>query len=752
MTRTPYAIQTSSDLLKDLAEERLVIPNFQRDFEWDLRKQQRLGASILCGLPVGGMVMFSGTADSFAHRRLCVTESMKSGRSEVDYLLDGQQRLATLRSLFDDPFSDYETWEEAWKHLYPRLRTRWLLLLGNSDASQSFGARADDGTPILHHHKAQDLPSEPADIMNRVAAKRITKRDGRSANPPWWHPAFKEAAASESSLHQLRQIRNEIAKKAAAEESIPLWEVVGAKALHKRGLTPLHELTARRLGRNLEIELRALLDNDVRDPAVLDVVEQTEPGIRDELCSREDIEGSLMRTSSDWASKFIANLEGLVSVQVPTITVGSGELRRAVTIFENINEGGTPLTVFDLVNAKAVPEFETEESLRNRVRRALSEPTVDPTPPEITPLLPRRYRDTWTGNVVTGVSTTVFPAKIRNQYLNLLSILGHNQDPRQEIKGEYIKKDKQLQLSAMLIHAATDKACRGLLRACLFCQSRTGQVYPERIGYALMLLPLAIAFAEDHLFKQRNVWLKLEYWYWTSLFGGAYQLRQNEACVGDITKLYRWCVEEEISNPFRNRRDQVLSRAGYSDKGAFLEEGVSGALGDATMQFTLAGRPRDLWEKGWRSASLSAAAARVEAKMTAKHRDGRRQEFKMKLHRHHIVPLATVTKVGKTSSELRGHKESLYNSPLNMAFISRSANERIGSRAPELYLRQMPHEVLSRYYLDMQGSEIWEMIKEDDPFASPPKEAGIRKVLSGRFDKLRSAVLGRLDEIEDSLR
>ena len=359
--------------------------------------------------------MFSGTAGSYAHRRLCVTESMTSGRSEVDYLLDGQQRLATLRSLCDDPFSDYEDWEEAWRQLYPRLRTRWLLLLGDSDAPQCFGARADRGAAILDHHKAQDLPSEPLDVMDRIKYKKITKKDGDSANPPWWHPAFEGATRRRYPLHHIRQIRNEIAKKAASEERIPLWEVVGAKALHKRGLTPLHELAARQLGRNLEIELRAMLDTDPGDPAVLDVVEQTEPGIRDEICAKDVIENLLMRTSSDWASKFVGNLESLVSLQIPTITVSSDELRRAVTIFENINEGGTPLTVFDLVNAKAVPEFEKEQSLRSRVRSDLSGSVPGQMPSEVLDLLPRRYRDTWRGSVVTGVSATDFPAKIRNQ-------------------------------------------------------------------------------------------------------------------------------------------------------------------------------------------------------------------------------------------------------------------------------------------------------------------------------------------------
>ena len=270
-------------------------------------------------------------------------------------------------------------------------------------------------------------------------------------------------------------------------------------------------------------------------------------------------------------------------------------------------------------------------------------------------------------------------------------------------------------MTAKQIHEATGKACRGLLRASLFLQSRTGQVYPERIGYALMLVPAAVVLAEDGLFSKRSVWSKLEYWYWTSLFGGTYQLKQNEACVADVTKLYRWCVEDEFANPFRKRREKVFARAGYSDEMSFLGEGVPGTLADGTMQFTLARRPRDLWEEGWSGVTLSAAGGRVETSVKTVHRDGRERKFPMILHQHHIVPLANVTKVGKTSGELRERKESLYNSALNKILISKCANERIGARAPEQYLKGMPPEVLAPYFIDMTGGEIWERISKDDP-------------------------------------
>ena len=171
MTVKPYDIQTFAEVLSQLRNEHLVVPNSQRDFEWERAKQHRLAASVLCGLPIGGMVMFSGGRSDFAHRRLCSTNPMESTREEVTYLLDGQQRLATLRSLFDDPFADQSQWDQAWYFLHAPLQTRWYLtLLADSGPYPCFGFRNENGEPALNYGEAIRLPLEPADIIDRICA------------------------------------------------------------------------------------------------------------------------------------------------------------------------------------------------------------------------------------------------------------------------------------------------------------------------------------------------------------------------------------------------------------------------------------------------------------------------------------------------------------------------------------------------------------------------------------------------------
>ena len=746
----PYDIRTFAQLLDDLRTEQLVVPNFQRDFEWIRSKQHRLAASVLCGLPIGGMVMFSGRATDFAHRRLCSIKPLVTSRTQVTYLLDGQQRLATLRSIFDDPFADGQDWEEAWQYLHPPLQTRWVLSLRSlENVPHCFGSRDANGHPALDHGRAIQPPLEPADISDRIRGNRVTKRAAQGT-APWWHPAF------EMQLNgSRRQRRREIAKKAADEEAIPLWEVARTNHLNDK---PLHELAVRELALRLEIELRSRLTDDPHDETVLAVVEQTEPGVREELPIKATIERWLTNTSSTWASKVVQTLEHLMELQIPTITV-SGELRRAVTIFENINEGGTPLTVFDLINAKAVPGFYEAKSLRSRVRRALGDTQPWEAPSPIINLIPSQYADDLVASLLTGVTTATFPAHIRNQYVNLLSIYGHEQDPESsdsELRVEYIKKEKQLELTARQINAVTATACTGLLRACLFLQARAGKARPETVSYALMLLPLAVALSRDELFDNPKVWAKLEYWYWVSLFGGRYRDRQNETAVKDVGDLYRWCVEEgDEDSPYQRFADRVLAEPRYSDRELFLTVGgtdpIPRAVSDGLLDFTLAGRPRDFLPEGWKGVMLTAAGARAAEQVVTTDANGEEREYDMELASHHIVPLATATKIDESSARLRTRGKSLYNSPLNKTWISKFANSKLGGRSPGRYFKEVTDAVLNRHYVGLGGKEIMRMVEEDDAFGDPPKEGGIRSVLAKRFDAIKASLQGRLDELEDQV-
>ncbi len=88
-----YTVELTVNKYKDGIEEHqneLFVPDYQRDFVWDKKKQSRLIESILIGLPVP-YIFIADVEDS---------EDIKSdGRTEI---VDGSQRIRTLYAFLED--------------------------------------------------------------------------------------------------------------------------------------------------------------------------------------------------------------------------------------------------------------------------------------------------------------------------------------------------------------------------------------------------------------------------------------------------------------------------------------------------------------------------------------------------------------------------------------------------------------------------------------------------------------------------
>ncbi len=87
--------------LKDIDEEKIVIPEFQRDFVWDLDKISLLFDSIYRGYTIGNLLLWI-TTEKLAHKKVGDKDALPLERvedKEYTYVLDGQQRLTSLYSI-----------------------------------------------------------------------------------------------------------------------------------------------------------------------------------------------------------------------------------------------------------------------------------------------------------------------------------------------------------------------------------------------------------------------------------------------------------------------------------------------------------------------------------------------------------------------------------------------------------------------------------------------------------------------------
>ena len=107
--------------LKALFDETIIhdttrLPDYQREYVWDGDQQKSLIASFFNATPLGSILLFRGTrggnSTSFMAKGLGRVDNIlpfTPSNEEVDYLLDGQQRVTTLINTFFDLYSGYHS-------------------------------------------------------------------------------------------------------------------------------------------------------------------------------------------------------------------------------------------------------------------------------------------------------------------------------------------------------------------------------------------------------------------------------------------------------------------------------------------------------------------------------------------------------------------------------------------------------------------------------------------------------------------
>ena len=90
------------ELKISLENGNLKLPKFQREFVWSLEKSASLLDSILKGYPIGAFILWKSKDNLRAIKNLGdITFPSKPEGEEVEYVLDGQQRLTSLYACFE---------------------------------------------------------------------------------------------------------------------------------------------------------------------------------------------------------------------------------------------------------------------------------------------------------------------------------------------------------------------------------------------------------------------------------------------------------------------------------------------------------------------------------------------------------------------------------------------------------------------------------------------------------------------------
>lgn len=331
-----------------------------------------------------------------------------------------------------------------------------------------------------------------------------------------------------------------------------------------------------------------------------------------------------------WTQFFNTIVAPMSQYQIPVIMIGNDVPKEAVCqVFENVNQGGVSLTVFELVTATfAADNFELRKDW-DRIWASL----------RTNQLLNYRGQRPFEGtDFLTAI--TLF-----TNYLNKTN----SADGR----GISCKKKDVLRLEYADYAANRDRLLSGLAEAVKFLNEQC--VYTAiDIPYTSQLIPLSVLFAID-----KNLWFaahnrrKLERWYWCGVFGELYGSANEGRYVNDVIGMMEWIADDDAlpdtvvrSNFHASRLQQLYTRNSAAYKGV--------------MALILKAGARDFLK----GTDMSLATYTLEYTDI-----------------HHIFP--------QSYCEKEGIDRARWNSVINKTPIYARTNRIIGGNAPSQYLSSL---------------------------------------------------------------
>lgn len=331
------------------------------------------------------------------------------------------------------------------------------------------------------------------------------------------------------------------------------------------------------------------------------------------------------------------------SYQVPVISLSKSTSKEAVClVFEKVNTGGVPLSVFELITAVYAADGVN-------------------------------LRDEWFGNkreAVTGIHPHLAQQKMLasiepTEFFQGLSLLYTYKLRQQDLvagkvgkqaTGVSAKRETVLSLPLSAYQQWKQPLMQGFWKAAKFLRKEA--FFNQRdLPYRTQLVPLAaiLALLEDRWLEQR-IYDKLARWYWCGVLGELYGGAVETRVALDLQEFMQWLEQDdELPSTVRDanfqpgRLDTLRSRTSAAYKGISVLIQRNGAQ-DWFWKSTI----RELDENDWEESNLDI---------------------------HHIFP--------KDWCEKRGIEPRRYNSILNKTPISYKANRMIGGKAPSEYLAQL---------------------------------------------------------------
>ncbi len=610
-------------VIEKIEKKKIVIPNFQREYEWTTEQVSRLATSFLFDLSIGTLLFYRSELGSklpylhFSNYTVCEEKSER----KVDYVIDGQQRLTSSLIAFTN-FYEVNSIPNSRKHGMKF----YLKLIKDCDI---FGLKKlEFRRPSIKEDK---------EYFDNFSIKYLG-----AVNKTKDIPTPKEDSYGYIELNFFKKeryvIRNEL-------------RVIASK---------------RAASADFKLEQRKEIE----------VIEK-------------------------WADDFTDYLIEVKKRNLQIVTLEK-TIQEVIMTYQVMNTSGKKLSDFDIVAAQystVDPKNRLYDVVSSHLSRKLETKFIESIDKyELIRKTENSFsaqgfgRLRWNFNdYMNNGNERDTPTQALNQIMKLLKF--KELSDNEKFKIEHYKSDELIQLTPSLVKKNIGSVVESISKGSMFLQLRCGVKDFNRINNMWMIFVISAIFMEKKHLNEKEL-KRVEFWFYVSRFTSRYRIDQNQRALFDLEMLLSSSNSKEFQDfvrIFREFEDETL-REKYLEKDSVLqinENRVSPPMiGQAVCEFGV----RKGYEVKTNGAENIFISTLTYPYTKSKH---------WILEEDHIIPLS-FSKIyvdDESTKKFRKEKGHKYNSPANMAYLSKKENIGKNGKTFDIYVNGLTDDYKTRSFI-----------------------------------------------------
>lgn len=339
----PKATMNLQEIIGNIEKNKILLPDFQRKFVWtEEERQKKLVSSILTKMPIGSILLLESNPKEYSSKIIgCKTINANDSEENVEFLLDGQQRITVLTNVFSNVIHNHCS--KVSDLVSPTLKRRFFLEIPKwkmcREKPDLFGVH--NLNFLYKDPDANDPDFLSGDILQFVFCESYKAGDESPFNPKNnLSPDLDDYCLNHNSGYLLPLFL-----------MTPSSEINSSQA--KLRLNTIRKNIAKKIREEIEDHFVALKSCEAQQ-AFVEEIFYDDPKCCEEIKNNRSLfEKYITERAEVWEGELKEYLDSCVkNVSLNKIVVSAEKRARAIDIYENLNIGGVCLNIFDLVMAK----------------------------------------------------------------------------------------------------------------------------------------------------------------------------------------------------------------------------------------------------------------------------------------------------------------------------------------------------------------------------------------------------------------